>query len=70
MLKSKISICIPKYNRANSLINYHQSIVTEAKEHIGSFEICVFDDDKKCYFAPKEQLEITYHRNDTNLGIP
>jgi len=74
MLKPKISICIPTYNRADSLTNCLQSIVTAAKEHVGSFEVCVSDngsddDTKTIVLAAKEMLEITYHRNDTNLGI-
>ena len=75
MLRPKISICIATYNRANSLTNCLNSIAIAAKDHVGRFEVCVSDNgsDEKTFDAVRratEFLEINYHRNNSNLGIP
>ena len=75
MPKPKISICIPTYNRATSLTNCLESIAIAGKDYIGLFEICVSDngsDDetRNVVNSAAEFLEITYHVNHANLGIP
>ena len=75
MLKPKISICIPTYNRSDSLANCLNSIAIAAKKHVGRFEVCVSDngsDDDTSNTIKKagQSLEINYHRNEKNLGIP
>jgi len=75
MPKPKISICIPTYNRANSLTNCLESIAIAAKDYVGRFEVCVSDNgsnDKTSNVIKNasDSFEINYHRNDTNLGLP
>ena len=75
MLKPNISICIPTYNRAESLANCLNSIAIAAKKHVGRFEVCVSDngsDDDTSNIIKKaaQSLEMNYHRNEKNLGIP
>ena len=75
MLKPKISICIPTYNRADSLANCLNSIAIAAKNFVGRFEVCVSDncsDDDTSNIVRKASaaLDIQYHRHESNLGIP
>jgi glycosyltransferase involved in cell wall biosynthesis len=75
MLKPKISICIPTFNRANSLTNCLASIAIAANGYSGRFEVCVSDngsDDETSNVVKNAMgsLEINYHKNSTNLGIP
>jgi len=75
MSRPIISICIPTFNRADSLTNCLQSIAVAAKTHSGLFEVCVSDNgssDGTSFVVKNSQslIQINYHRNDTNLGIP
>jgi glycosyltransferase involved in cell wall biosynthesis len=75
MLKPKISICIPTYNRADSLANCLNSIAIAAKKYVGRFEVCVSDngsdeDTSDTVKKASKSLEINFHRNETNVGIP
>ncbi len=70
-----ISICIPTYNRSRCLDNCLNSIAVATKGYEGFFEVCVSDngsddDTAKVISNPDLQLEINYHRNSQNLGIP
>lgn len=75
MFKPKISICIPTYNRADSLRNCLNSISIAEKNYAGRFEVCVSDNgsDDNTSDTVKQAgqfLKINYHRNEKNLGIP
>ena len=75
MLKPKISICIPTYNRARSLANCLKSITIAAKDYAGRFEVCVSDNGShdetlNVVRNASDNLNINYHRNDANCGIP
>ena len=75
MIKLKLSICIPTYNRSDSLTNCLNSIIVAAKDHIGRFEVCVSDNgsnDNTRSAVEKASLclDISYNRNQENLGIP
>ena len=75
MHNPKISICIPTYNRVDSLINCLKSIAIAAKKHVGRFEICVSDngsDEGTSYIVENaaKPLEVNYRQNEKNIGIP
>ena len=75
MLKPKISICIPTYNRVNSLINCLKSIAIASKQHFGRFEVCISDNgsDKRTHNMIKKSsqgLDVKYQQNEKNIGIP
>jgi len=75
MIMPKISICIPTYNRSDSLINCLNSIAIAAENYFGQFEVCVSDngsddDTRSIVEKAPQSLEINYHRNEINLGIP
>jgi glycosyltransferase involved in cell wall biosynthesis len=75
MTMPKISICIPTYNRSESLINCLSSIYTASKNYFGQFEVCVSDngsddDTRSVVNKASRYLNINYHRNEKNLGIP
>ena len=75
MNELKISICIPTYNRAESLANCLESIAIASKNHTNRFEVCVSDNgssDETMDVVQKARKfhEIFYHRNEINLGIP
>ena len=67
----KLSICIPTYNRSNSLINTLQSIVSSRGHN--QIQVCVSDngsDDqtKEVVSKYKDKLNIKYHRFSNNIG--
>jgi glycosyltransferase involved in cell wall biosynthesis len=71
----KLSICIPTYNRAKHLNNCLQSIMLIEKSNYGDFQICVSDNGstdntKEIVKEASNGLQIKYHRNTKNLGIP
>lgn len=71
----KLSICIPTYNRAHSLENCLNSIITSRLNSNFSIEVCVSDNHstdntEEVVNAVKSRLKIKYHRNYMNLGIP
>ena len=75
MYQPKITICIPTYNRANCLENCLNSIAIASKNHLKQFEVCISDngstDNTRVVVENAESLfDITYFRNETNLGIP
>ncbi len=67
----KLSICIPTYNRPNSLLNCLNSLV---KQNNKNFEICISDNCSKQNIRKiikpyKKKLKIKYNRNKKNLGF-
>lgn len=75
MNEPKIAICIPTYNRAASLENCLNSIATASKNHLERFEVCISDNGSidgtnDVVGRAKEYFDISYHKNETNLGIP
>ena len=75
MNEPKVAICIPTYNRADSLENCLNSIAIASKHHIERFEVCVSDNgssDKTSDVIEnaKTFFDINHHKSDTNLGIP
>jgi len=70
-----LSVCIPTFNRAKSLHNCLQSIAVASKHYGGRFEVCVSDngsndETSSVIKKAKALLDINYHNNITNLGIP
>lgn len=71
----KLSICIPTYNRASHLANCLNSIILCNSQSEFKFQVCVSDncsDDKTEAVVRHAQsiLDIKYHKNNSNLGIP
>jgi glycosyltransferase involved in cell wall biosynthesis len=72
---TKLSICIPTYNRAGHLRDCLNSIALSNLQSVFDYEICVSDnnstdDTEAVVRAAQENLQIKYHRNSSNLGIP
>src|SRR5689334_23136615 len=69
-MKSKVTIAIPTYNRANFL---KEAIESCLKQTFRDFELLVVDnasDDKtEDVVRSFKDNRISYHRNDKNLGI-
>ena len=66
-----ISICVPTYNRPESLINLLNSLVLQTKKN---FEVCISDNcSKKNIYnlvSPyKKKLNIKINKNKKNLGF-
>ena len=66
-----LSICIPTYNRPESLDNCLNSL---AKQKEKNFEVCISDncskaDIKKIIKSYKKNLKIKFNRNNKNLGF-
>ena len=71
----KLSICIPTYNRASHLANCLNSIILCNSQSEFNFEICVSDncsgdETEAVVHHAQSNINIKYHRNHTNLGIP
>ena len=65
-----ISVCIPTYNRPESLINCLNSLTLQTKKN---FEVCISDncstkDIKKLIKPYKIRLNIKFYKNKKNLG--
>ena len=66
-----ISICIPTYNRPESLLNCLNSLALQTNKN---FEVCISDNCskeniKKLIRPYKKKLKIKYQRNKKNLGF-
>ena len=71
----KLSICIPTYNRAAHLRNCLNSIALSNLQSAFNYEICISDnnssdDTEAVVQAAQKNLQIKYHKNQSNLGIP
>ena len=72
---TKLSICIPTYNRAAHLANCLNSIVLCNSQSKFKFQVCVSDnasndDTEKVVRQAQSAIDIKYHKNTRNLGIP
>jgi glycosyltransferase involved in cell wall biosynthesis len=71
----KLSICIPTYNRSAHLANCLNSIILcKAKSGL-KFQVCISDnhstDETELVVRNAQSvLDIKYHKNESNLGIP
>ena len=66
-----LSICIPTYNRPESLINCLNSIVKQGNKNL---EICISDNCSKINIKKliqpfKKRLNIQFNKNKKNLGF-
>lgn len=71
----KLSICIPTFNRASYLANCLNSIIICKSKSNLEFQVCVSDNNSTDHTAnvvseAMSMLEIKYHKNTNNLGIP
>lgn len=71
----KLSICIPTYNRASHLANCLNSIISCSLNSDLKFQVCVSDnhstdDTESVVQTAKSVIDIKYHKNKYNLGIP
>lgn len=71
----KLSICIPTYNRSNHLNNCLYSIVQCVNVELSTVQICVSDNNStdntlEIVESFSQYLDIKYHKNESNLGIP
>lgn len=71
----KVSVCIPTYNRAAHLANCLQSIVSAASRTTTDFQVCVSDncstdETEDVVRRAQVSIDIKYHKNASNLGIP
>jgi len=71
----KLSICIPTYNRSAHLANCLNSIILcKAKSGL-EFQVCISDnhstdETEEVVRHAQSAIEIKYHKNTRNLGIP
>ena len=66
-----LSICIPTYNRPESLLNCLNSLASQRKKN---FEVCISDNCSntniyKLVKPFKKKLKIRFNRNKKNLGF-
>jgi glycosyltransferase involved in cell wall biosynthesis len=71
----KLSICIPTYNRAKCLANCLNSIILCNSQSDFMFQVCVSDNNstdgtEEVVRRFGLNLDIKYHKNSSNLGIP
>lgn len=71
----KLSICIPTYNRAAHLMNCLNSIILCNSRSDLEFQVCISDnhstdETEEVVRHAQSAIEIKYHKNTSNLGIP
>ena len=71
---TKLSICIPTFNRSKYLENCLNSIFIAQKKNKLSFEVCVSDnnsDDKITHIIKKynKKIKLVFNRNKKNIGV-
>jgi glycosyltransferase involved in cell wall biosynthesis len=71
----KLSICIPTYNRAAHLTNCLNSIILCNSRSDLEFQVCISDnrstdETEEVVRHAQSAIEIKYHKNTSNLGIP
>lgn len=75
-MKYKLAICIPTYNRSQHLRNCLESLYYIRQNYPDiEFQICVSDnhsgdDTELAVLEAQKKLDIKYHRNRENIGIP
>lgn len=72
---TKLSICIPTYNRAECLANCLNSIFLNLNNADTSVQVCVSDngstdDTERVVRDAQKKIKIKYHKNNENIGIP
>jgi len=72
---TKLSVCIPTYNRAAHLANCLNSIILSNSQTDLQFQVCVSDNNsndetEKVVRHAQSIIDIKYHKNSSNLGIP
>lgn len=75
MSAMKVSICIPTFNRARHLENCLNSIILCKQLSSFDFQVCVSDnnssdDTLEVVRSAQSLIEIKYHKNSENFGIP
>lgn len=73
-MSALLSICIPTYNRANLLKANLNSIINQVQESQGIVELVISDnastdDTRNVIEAAQLIAPVSYHRNDTNIGV-
>jgi glycosyltransferase involved in cell wall biosynthesis len=71
----KLTISIPTYNRAEHLANCLNSIILCNSQSDLKFQVCISDnnstdDTEEVVRHAQSAIEIKYHKNTSNLGIP
>ena len=71
----KLSICIPTFNRAAHLTNCLNSIILCNSRSDLEFQVCISDnhstdETEEVVCHAQSVIEIKYHKNTSNLGIP
>jgi glycosyltransferase involved in cell wall biosynthesis len=71
----QVSICIPTYNRASHLANCLNSIIICSLKTSLKFQVCISDNHstdgtEDVVKAAQHVIDIKYHKNKSNLGIP
>ncbi len=71
----QLSVCIPTYNRASHLANCLQSLISNQARSGVRFQVCVSDNcstdgTEHVVRLAQASIDIKYHRNPGNLGIP
>jgi len=74
-MNPKLSICIPTYNRSKHLSNCLQSLILNKNIHSQEIQVCVsdncsIDDTEMVVRHAQEKIDIVYHKNEENIGIP
>lgn len=71
---TKLSICIPTYNRSKYLENCLKSIITAKKESRLKIEVCISDNNSEENLSPilnkyKKKIKIIINKNKKNIGV-
>jgi glycosyltransferase involved in cell wall biosynthesis len=71
----KLSVCIPTFNRATHLANCLNSIILCNSQVDFRFQVCISDNNstdetQEVVCKAQSKIDIKYHRNTSNLGIP
>ena len=71
---SKLSICIPTYNRSKYLLNCLNSIFIAKRTSDLEFEVCISDNHSDEKIIPiinkfKKKFKINFQKNNKNLGM-
>ena len=72
---TKLSICIPTFNRAEHLADCLNSIILCNSQSELKFQVCVSDNNssdetKNVVHHAQSFIDIKYHKNTSNIGIP
>ena len=71
---TKLSICIPTYNRSKYLENCLKSITIAKKRSKLNFEVCISDNNSEENLSPilnryKKKIKIIINKNKKNMGV-